>query len=101
MGKYTNVGTEGHIDHGKQVPQLLIVGEVSKNFEGAYKVLLEMEKREEVEIIYRNSLEYGDTFEGCRNTQPVCLTGDEEFNYPKPVYKDNKHKHPHWHKGRW
>lgn len=53
MKKYINVGTEGHPDHGKQKPQVLIVGGVSKNFSGAYEALLKLESEGEVEIIYR------------------------------------------------
>ncbi|AUR93511.1 hypothetical protein NVP1187O_198 [Vibrio phage 1.187.O._10N.286.49.F1] len=63
---YTNVGTEGHIDHGKQIPQILIVGGVSKNFQGAYAQLKLMEAAGEVMIVHQEIDE--SDYEGLEST---------------------------------
>lgn len=65
-----------HTNHGKQLPQVLIVGEVSENFSAAYEELLKLESQGEVFIDSLSMLTYNTT------------TG-------------KIHKHPHWHKNRW
>ena len=65
-----------HTNHGKQLPQVLIVGEVSENFSAVYEELLKLESQGEVFIDSLSMLTY------TTNTDKI-------------------HKHPHWYKGRW
>ena len=65
-----------HTNHGKQLPQVLIIGGVSENFSAVYEELLKLEAQGEVFIDSLSMLTY-DT-----NTDKI-------------------HKHPYWYKGRW
>ena len=105
---YTNVGTEGHPDHGRQIPQVLIVGGVSKNFQGAYAQLQSMEAAGEVMIVHQEIDE--SDYEGLKSTEVYSETLEDDFGN---IFLDSlhdlldttstgkKHSHPHWHKGRW
>lgn len=107
MNKYTNVGTEGHPDHGKQLPQVLIVGEESENFSAVYEELLKLEAQGEVEIVYQDvSTEVsGKTceiiFEDDISGYYSNVLNDSLSMLTYNTTTDKIHKHPHWHKGRW
>lgn len=94
--------------HGKQKPQVLIVGRVSKNLSGAYETLLKLESEGEVEIVYReleDSVVQGKDW-SITIVNEISGHYREVFIDSLSMITDNTstakvHKHPHWHKGRW
>ena len=97
-----------HPDNGKQLPQVLIVGEVSENFSAVYEELLKLESDSEVEIVYQDiedhtiqGKDWGITIvnEISKHTSEVFIDSLSMLTYNTTT--DKIHKHPHWHKGRW
>lgn len=97
-----------HTDHGKQLPQVLIVGEVSENFSDVYEELLKLESDGEVEIVYQDiedptiqGKDWGIAIvnEISKHTPEVFIDSLSMLTYDTNT--DKIHKHPHWHKGRW
>ncbi|AUR91516.1 hypothetical protein NVP1161O_074 [Vibrio phage 1.161.O._10N.261.48.C5] len=92
----------------KQIPQVLIVGDVTDNFLAAYTQLQIMEANGEVEIIYQEIDE--SDYEGLKSTEVYSETLEDDFgniwldslhDLVDTGLLDRKHSHPHWHKGRW
>ena len=97
-----------HTNHGKQLPQVLIVGDVSENFSDVYEELLKLESDGEVEIVYQDiedqmiqGKDWGITIvnEISKHTPEVFIDSLSMLTYDTAT--DKIHKHPHWHKGRW
>ncbi|QZI87072.1 hypothetical protein MYOV085v1_p0050 [Vibrio phage 355E48.1] len=99
---YTDVGTEGHIDHGKQTPQVLIVGGVSVVFQAAYAQLKIMEAAGEVMLVHQEIDEPNSvTVEYDLDEEISKVLIDTWNDLSDNTSTDKKHSHPHWHEGRW
>ena len=92
----------------KQIPQVLIVGGVSKNFQSAYEQLKLMADKGEVLIVHQE-IEEAD-YDGLKVTEVYSETLEDDFgnifldslhDLGDTASADKKHSHPHWHKGRW
>ncbi|UUW39920.1 hypothetical protein VP14_233 [Vibrio phage VPMCC14] len=104
----------------KQLPQVLIVGGVSKSFEGAYQQLLKLQELGQVEIIHReigddlteeNDAEYTLSDKGLldgsiiidelSNFNEEIIAHLKKIKYDKTWLLDRKHSKPWYLKGRW
>ncbi len=92
----------------KQIPQVLIVGDIGVGFRAAYAQLQAMEAKGEVMIIHQEIDEPG--YEGLKATEVYSETLEDDFgniwldslhDLLDTTSTDKKHSHPHWHKGRW
>lgn len=92
----------------KQIPQVLIVGDVGIGFRTAYAQLQIMEAAGEVVIIHQEIDE--SDYEGLKSAEVYSETLEDDFgniwldslhDLVDTGILDKKHSHPHWHKGRW
>ena len=90
------------------IPQVLIVGGISKNFKCAYEALKIMEAEGKVMIVHQEIDE--SDYEGLKATEVYSETLEDDFgnlwldslhDLKDTNLLDRKHSHPHWHKGRW
>ena len=93
---------------GKQIPQVLIVGDIGVGFEAAYTQLQIMEAEGEVAIVHQEIDE--SDYAGLKTTEVYSETLEDDFgnifldslhDLLDTTSTDKKHSHPHWHKGRW